>query len=756
MNHGTLRGHVPAVLLAIVAAGCAQNGAGPTEEVGVGVERIVSGSWEERFSDDPSVHRTSLPPGVDVFDAWAYQFGESYEAWAASGITNMECGPACVSTIERMTGRIGADCSFRPAVDGCPSVVHTHCRRAGDCGAVEGGFRPSSSRGNLVSNLTPVLEHLGHTVRTFDASTGTPIRINDIQNAILADHPVIVAVDVCEYASELAYSRCSRSHFIVVYGFSDRYIYILDPGYRNGQRARISRDAFTRALRPDPSGIEVIRPGFGEFPNATWYPPGTLLHSGDDFYLVAYDSSGPMAFHASPEALRSQRIPEDRAIEVPPGVLTCIDIRAELDPVSRYREYRNPETRTIFLVDIVDRRRFAFLTWEAYLTWNGRDEWRTTTSAEASLWASWSLAGNLGFAPGTLVGVTTPGDPRIWVVTRGAGGPVRMWIVDEQTARVFGYPIASFGLNPRMSARIPTHDLDRLAGPAAEHLREELARDCRARLCISADACFIPAFPAGSPEEVAGEQDDVPEGVDAGPPASADAGMPSAPDAGTVCTSRDESCNGLDDDCDRVIDNGGVCDPPPACAGGTDRACSTSCGSTGSQHCYSDGHGWAPCWPPDETCNGRDDDCDGLADEVCAPPPVDSGPPSMPDAGPSSIPDAGPVSCGHEVRVRFSAYAGAWQFGYGFGTPHPSYEAASGAINRSWSCVRDGWLLLNGSFPGSVWMCGEWPAGIFQVPYGLPEVTVDGFPATVTPWHNPGIPGEFGCDLRVCVGGSCS
>lgn len=129
------------------------------------------------------------------------------------------------------------------------------------------------------------------------------------------------------------------------------------------------------------------------------------------------------------------------------------------------------------------------------------------------------------------------------------------------------------------------------------------------------------------------------------------------------------------------------------------------------------------------------------------PPPMD--PPPAVDAG---TPPGPPPSCGHFVQLRFSGVAGPWSFGYGFGTAHPAYEAVSGAIARDWDCVSDGWLLTNGAFPDGSYLCGEWPAGTFSTPYGLPEVFVDGRVVTVERWHNPGIPGGVGCDLRACVG----
>ncbi|MBN1772853.1 MAG: hypothetical protein JXB32_16400 [Deltaproteobacteria bacterium] len=77
------------------------------------------------------------------------------------------------------------------------------------------------------------------------------------------------------------------------------------------------------------------------------------------------------------------------------------------------------------------------------------------------------------------------------------------------------------------------------------------------------------------------------------------------------CEPPDEVCNGLDDDCDGTPDNGFPC------IAGREAACTTRCGSTGvgicTDACRPADAG--SCAPPGESCNAADDDCDTLIDE---------------------------------------------------------------------------------------------------------------------------------------------
>jgi len=87
-----------------------------------------------------------------------------------------------------------------------------------------------------------------------------------------------------------------------------------------------------------------------------------------------------------------------------------------------------------------------------------------------------------------------------------------------------------------------------------------------------------------------------------------------------------EVCNGKDDDCNGLVDEGGVCNPP-VCQEGATRPCYDGPSGTagkgickaGTQTCTSGV--WGACvgevLPQPAVCNGKDNNCDGQADTQC-------------------------------------------------------------------------------------------------------------------------------------------
>ena len=73
-----------------------------------------------------------------------------------------------------------------------------------------------------------------------------------------------------------------------------------------------------------------------------------------------------------------------------------------------------------------------------------------------------------------------------------------------------------------------------------------------------------------------------------------------------------EVCNGVDDDCDGRTDD--IIDGTVICEATQTRPCDSSCGLPGTQSCNDSCLGWDTC-VADEVCNGCDDDDDGADDE---------------------------------------------------------------------------------------------------------------------------------------------
>jgi len=102
---------------------------------------------------------------------------------------------------------------------------------------------------------------------------------------------------------------------------------------------------------------------------------------------------------------------------------------------------------------------------------------------------------------------------------------------------------------------------------------------------------------------------------DTGDPGICADGVYACTDGALVCvpsnTPTDETCNGEDDDCDGTVDNG---DPGGGedCDTALDGVCAagvTQCGSGGEVECVQ------LVAEDDETCNGLDDDCNGTVDD---------------------------------------------------------------------------------------------------------------------------------------------
>ncbi len=102
--------------------------------------------------------------------------------------------------------------------------------------------------------------------------------------------------------------------------------------------------------------------------------------------------------------------------------------------------------------------------------------------------------------------------------------------------------------------------------------------------------------------------------------ACANSSVPSSTGRGDAGSGRDGGPGGRDgggEDAGVGSDGGPDAGPVETCTPGEEDLCTTECGTTGRRTCGSAGT-FGACAPPEEDCNGADDDCDGSVDEGVA------------------------------------------------------------------------------------------------------------------------------------------
>lgn len=130
---------------------------------------------------------------------------------------------------------------------------------------------------------------------------------------------------------------------------------------------------------------------------------------------------------------------------------------------------------------------------------------------------------------------------------------------------------------------------------------------CCGLLALGAAGCWVPSLPDTTVFACDTAEDCAQDGVLCAPPKAAG-------ERGYCCTPSAEVCNGADDNCNGVKDDLAVSDcyggPTGTLGKGICKAGKPACGANGAVVCEGEVRPAAS-----ETCNGKDDNCDGTVDE---------------------------------------------------------------------------------------------------------------------------------------------
>ncbi|MBI5654873.1 hypothetical protein HZC53_04455 [Candidatus Uhrbacteria bacterium] len=329
------------------------------------------------------------------------------------------------------------------------------------------------------------------------------------------------------------------------------------------------------------------------------HPPGSMLEDEQGaFWLVTGEA---VAARLPTDVLTADHYDTSLAARVSQDELDCYAHASDIATLGKVTLYKRPGSNTVVMAYDDRKERYDVIRQEALYSWGYNFQGLTTDAAKIQKCeTTYTPRGYRLLRPGTLVKADEESEVSIvtpWQTRRAIG-----------TGEIF----EKLGYNWDRVMSVPYDVISSVAG-------------VREAVIVDYDSIFACALPAPCPSEGTCGGGDDPEDYDDGTD-DPEAGSEPEANNGQVQTDAGvqpetapaaETCNGLDDDGNGLIDEIFLCrlgatDGPP---------CVSSCGSVGQQVCDAPTCSWGTCRPKAENCaNTIDDDCNGLvdcADPVC-------------------------------------------------------------------------------------------------------------------------------------------